>query len=486
MNKSHEVVRNRRASILSLAAASILCGLFCVLASERTWPLIDGDGPAYFPPAVEWSLGRPLTNPVWLAPLDDSLDGPGGRRYIYHGFLYPVLIGSIARGFGGGARQTVAGAYIVHWLTAVVGAMAVLAWADVSGRLRLLLSFILPFSVLAMSVAWHGRVEPLALFIVSAVCLAWRWLPHMWAMSVAGAGTILLVFTSPVSGALAGSLLLAALVISNRDQTFGRCVAAAAVGGTVAGLLAIWSYPYPIADWVGGVLRHSRINLGLALGQGFVATWIKRPELPLLGVSFAVLTVGAAAQLTTFGRDIHRPQWIAGAFFTCLLLAGLFRFAFLKTEASYNAVVLMPLFACLALSRYRSAWTSHLLVFALMLPVVGLSRSSLILARQFRPNAVTFTDVRNKIRELAPFGCDITTGLWLAVDNVAAVGIRAADRPSSRFFVVQQTNTGRSTPTELFGYRLVDNQFGSPLTVLGLPLSRTSGGWEYAVYERAR
>ena len=67
-----------------LSIGVVFAMVFAGLASLKTWPVLDGDAPAYFSPAVEFSQGRGLLNPTWLPPLDDSIDGPGGRRYIYH------------------------------------------------------------------------------------------------------------------------------------------------------------------------------------------------------------------------------------------------------------------------------------------------------------------------------------------------------------------------------------------------------------------
>src|SRR5262245_2906245 len=156
-------VANDRADLWTaralLAIAWALATLFCIAAAVKTWPVIDGDGPAYFPAAVEWSAGRALTNPVWLPPLNDSLDGPGGRRYIYHGVLYQRLVGALARPFGGGPRAAVAAAYVLHWFAAIAGTLAILSWANVSRTARMSLAAVLPLSMLGLSVAWHGRVE---------------------------------------------------------------------------------------------------------------------------------------------------------------------------------------------------------------------------------------------------------------------------------------------------------------------------------------
>jgi len=463
----------------------LLSTFFCVAAATKMFPLIDGDGTAYFPAAVEWSLNRPFTNPVWLPPLNDSIDGPGGRRYIYHGFLNQLVVGDLGRTLGGGPRGAVYGAYVVHWLVAIIGALAILSWSSLRGRAQAALAVIAPLSMLALSVAWHGRVEPFALLIVAGACLALRSIRGPGADAVAAFAAVLLVFTSPVCGALATCLTVAWIF---RSEPAGgsrwRHVASATLGGGLALSVALWMYPYAIGDWVGGVIRHGRLNLGLPGGSGFFSTWLTRTELPLLLITIGILAVAAVSSTIAFIRSLEPAvRWYSALALVAFSVV-LIRVAFVKTEASYNAVVWVPLMASVAFHVHRSDLAAWSLIGALALPVVGLSRSSVLVARQFTEDAVGFGDVQRRIRELAPFGCSVTSGLWLAVDHLEQVNIGQGRSNGARFLIQQETNTGRSSPLPIDGYRLVDNHFRPGWTLFGLPISRTAAGWEYAVYER--
>ncbi|MEX1049615.1 MAG: hypothetical protein WED15_08810 [Akkermansiaceae bacterium] len=92
---------------------SVCCAIFALFGAINFWPPLGGDAPAYFAPAVEMARGNNFENTVWLAPLNDSIDGAGGRRYIYHGFLHPLLVGLAARLTGTDASGCVAAAYVV-------------------------------------------------------------------------------------------------------------------------------------------------------------------------------------------------------------------------------------------------------------------------------------------------------------------------------------------------------------------------------------
>ena len=54
-------------------------------------------------------------------------------------------------------------------------------------------------------------MEPLAILLVAASCLAWRWLNAPWRQLAAGLGTGVLFFTSPACGVLGGFVIFAAL-----------------------------------------------------------------------------------------------------------------------------------------------------------------------------------------------------------------------------------------------------------------------------------
>ena len=463
-------------------AAILVAGVYCAAAASKTWPIIDGDGPAYFPAAVEWSLGHPLTNPVWLPPLDDSIDGPGGRRFTYHGFVYARVVGGMAHLIGGGAEATVAVAYLFHWLAAVAAAFAVRAWLPHDSRVRWLTP-LLPLTMLAVSVSTHGRVESMAVLVVSMVVLAWRcaWPPVR--EMFAGAGVALLTFTSPACGVVGACALAAAL--AHTDRRTGARVAAAVVGGAVAAGVVIWSYPYPIADWITGVVRHSRINVALPPGQGFVTTWVRAAELPLLIVTVGVVAGSAAIYARALAPSLMHTRRIVFTLAVLAFAAGLTRVAFVKTEAFYNAVVWLPLLGALAVATRARMAGAVALGVALVLPVVGLVRSSVVLAHQFRTGAVTFAEVRDVMTALPGGEFSVTGGLWLAVDLPASAVFTTRDRPERRFFVLQQVNTGQTTPPAIDGYAVRLDRFGRGARVLGIPVSRTGGGWNFAVYEQA-
>ncbi|MCC7007729.1 MAG: hypothetical protein IT184_02840 [Acidobacteria bacterium] len=475
--------RDARPWRASFALGVALCAAYCALAAASTWPLIDGDGPAYFPAAVEWSRGRGLINPVWLPPLNDTIDGPGGRRLIYHGFTYALVAGTVGRWLGGGPIATVWAAYLIHLLAAVVGALALLMAADIRPATARILGLAAPIAMLACSLATHGRPEPLALVLVSAAVLVWRIRPGPTGAAAAGAAAALLLVTSPACGALALPLLVAAVLTSRRTGSIARDGAAAALGWAAGAAIAVIAYPYPIADWIAGVRRHAAINFSLPLGQGILTTWVTAAELPLLGLTMVLLAGGALNIVVQRLASLSMSRRVVAAASVTLFAAGLARTALLKSEASYNAIVWMPLLAALALSAPRRRVGELVLLLALMPPVAGAVRTAALLAGQYRSTAVTYDDVRRRLRALPADELSISGGLWLAADDSAAVGIIGRD-PLRRFVVQQQAKTGQQQPGALAGYALQEDRFGPGSSLWRLPVARTPGGWEFALYLR--
>lgn len=471
---------------IAFATSVLACALFCGVAASMVWPIIDGDGTAYFPPAIQWSVDKPFVNPLWLPPLNDSIDGLGGRRYIYHGFLYQIVIGTAARAVGGGARATVWAAYVLDWLAACVAALAIALNCRPRGLVGTALAVVSVPSLLQVSLAWHGRMEALVMLLVAASVIAWQRLASPLRESACGAATALCFFSSPTCGVLGCLILALALIGSHRSW---RNVAAgglsAALGAAVGGGIALIPYPFPLIDWLGGVWRHGQINLALPLGRGFVMTWLRSPDLPLLSLSFLLLIAAVAGRLVRVANRLEPSFRVA---FICVLMifgAGLLRTAVLKSEAAYNAVVWLPLLGSLVLVGDTSRWRTAVVVIALCGPAAGWMRAGAILEQRFEAGAITFDAASTRINQLIGQGCAITPGLWLAVDDLTKA--RFIDRThlgSDRCVVVQQARTGQAVPPLLTGYRLVESEFRGGARVFGLPISRTLGGWEFAVYER--
>ena len=458
---------------------------FAFLAGLKTWPPLDGDAPAYFSPAVEFSQGRGLVNQVWLPPLDDSIDGAGGRRYVYHGFVYPLVIGWLGRISGGGATACVAWMHIFNALVATVAAWSVLCFCRWGGAFRGGLAFLAPLSFFALCEGVAGRPEPAVFLWLGLGLIAVQKVPSFCPFLLSFlAGMIF--FSSPAAGVLAFALLVAFRLTQKSEFRFQE-LALGLTGVLSAVVICFLFYPYPATDWIMGVWRHSRINLGLPQGQGFFSTWIGRAQTPFLLFTFAVSFVLASWSLVRTAPNLSLLRRIMFCSLGLAFLSGLAKVAFFKTEASYNAVVWIPVAVAIGAGFSQARLTQMILLGSLCLPVLGLTRSGLILGNQFTNNAVSFNEVQRVIDSKVRQGVEVSSGLFLAVPDprlVSFAGANSTPERLPRWRIEQQTYRGAQSPPSLAGYELVENRFGRGVKILGVPVSRTPGGWEYAVFRR--
>ena len=188
-------------------SGGLLALAFSTLASFKSWPLPDGDSPFFVVPAIEISESRGLVNPVWIFPLDESVDGLGGRRYTYHGFLYPLLVGRLGAILGGGGAACLTSIHFFNLVAALISAAGVLAWSAGSGFGHRAICFALPLAFFSLSEAMMGRPEPIAFFYLGLALLAAK---HSTTSKLYGFLCflgVLLFFSSPALGVLGGVLL---------------------------------------------------------------------------------------------------------------------------------------------------------------------------------------------------------------------------------------------------------------------------------------
>ena len=325
----------------------------------------------------------------------------------------------------------------------------------------------------------------MVLLWISAGALAWLALPQPPAAFVCGACVVLAGLTSPLAGLL-GALILAAAMSLGRGEPGAMQVVGCALGGCLAGLVCFSLYPFSLMEWMQGVWRHSRINLGLPAFQGFAFTWLTRPHLPLLFVTFLALALPAVAAVWVASRSVRRRRAVVAWISLIVFAVILGRFSLVKSEAAYNAVVWLPLFAAVVLHHTERRATVWLVVAAMTLPVLGLARSSVLLGQQIGAGP-SYADVRFWAARFLDQGLAMSPGLFLASPDLRKTNFRSAPEAGesgSKWFIDQQLASGRGEPKSYEGYELVRSTFAGPLEILGIPLSRAPTGWQYAVYRR--
>lgn len=466
----------------------LLCALFSVAAVKKVWPPLDGDAPAYFPAAVEISEGRPPKTPVWLSPFPSTLELFKENRFVGHGFVYPMAVGGIGWLFGGGARATVAGMYLVNLAATYLVGRGLLLWAPETLRRSIWCGVVFGISVFSFCLAWAGRMEPGVFFLVGlALMVAKPDTKRSWLLL--GGITACLGLISPVYG-VGGMLLLGVWYCLRKKAPSIQELLCATMGMGAVVFIAFWIYPYPFQDWFQGVLQSRSGATGQALWWGFVPTWIRNLNAP--GLIFLV-GLGVIGSCRTLLRLITaNPEKVLGlksaAVFCALLFAlFIFRMAVAKSEAAYNAIGWIPLFLAAIFHATPPRWMVLALIGGLLLSSSALIRSTLILIHQYRGESVKFEELREEIAKRAEQGVLVSPAFFLACPDPWKVefdDMREKQGARPPWLVKQQFNSGLASPPEIPGYLLEKNRFGPGIKIFGFPISRTPGGWEYAVYQR--
>jgi len=463
-----------------------VCLLFALEASRQIWPPLDGDGAILFPPAVEISLGRELKSPVWVWPLDESVDGPEGRRLVYHGFLYQMAVGEISAVFGGGPIACLWVLHGLNWLAAAICSFAILGWIPAGSPFRPAISFMLPIQNLVILEAWIGRPEPIAALSLGVALFICRYFRPFKAFIACWGIVPIVFFTSPAIGVLSGLFLVARFTFLPKNERL-QVVLMSGVAVLLATFAVIMIYPYPIVDWLKGVQKTGNIALSVQPYQGLLSAWVKRPELPFLLIVFFVplsLALFRAHQLVQ--KNGKRDQVI---FWACLAacLFILFRISLVKAEAVYNATVFLPILWALAWGTGRELFRSTLL-FASGIPLLAaFAWKSAILMERSRTQPIAFTALQKAIEEKTEEGLAVAPAFYLACPDPWRVRFAEASEPKAqeeKWLITKQANTGRSTPLDLPGYLLETDRFGPPLRFFGFAISNSPKGWEYAVYQK--
>src|SRR5438128_4143680 len=79
---------------LPVALAVLLVSLIYLWMNRHQYPVFDGDSGSFLPVAISYARGEGLVNLIWHPFYVYDTRYPG--NFTWHGFLYPMLLGSLA------------------------------------------------------------------------------------------------------------------------------------------------------------------------------------------------------------------------------------------------------------------------------------------------------------------------------------------------------------------------------------------------------
>ncbi len=462
-------------------------------ASAQGVPLLGSDARVFLPQTISFREKGELINRVW--PAAAALNRTG-QRMVYHGFLFPMLIGGLMPAANYLAAIKV---YAAFQAIAILSSVFLLfhfarlwRWKFTPGQLSLLLLF----SFIAASYARSemGRPEPLPTIILCCAVMALSRVSILWGSVIAGIAIGLVTASDPVIGPLAGLVFSTYCVARSAP---GACLQRVALAGGVSllsfGACAVW-YPYSLAEWVSGTRGMGSYALG---NTGSLMQWHDTFSNGATWRFIATIALIVLALVQT-GLSALRSSWRPPSpilFVATLILtvAAFCRFSFYAPWTWYN---LLPFVALGLVPVLLSVWrtpglyrwlTIALALFAaLSFPRDLLERAYLLRASITLPQArERFAEVRARYpdaiialhKSLFPLTEDLTHIVFADENGLPA---------DATLWVYPQAHPPpQRTPPKYAGFELMDNEFNqTPATFFGFPLWFGEHGCGFAVYRR--
>jgi hypothetical protein len=476
---------------------------FYLLFSYYTWPPYDGDSVFYLPPAIQYAKDHTLLNKALLTEMFPYLVGQG--RLVYHGFLYQMLIGSLAFQPTYPCAITIIAILKVIILACFIFLLyKILSLAHFGTFWKL--SFIGTAS-LGISTFLHGllgRPEPIAILFLTLLVIfimhiniRWHWV--LFGLAIAG-----LICSHPI-----GALLLSILFISycatkfSLRQTIVYFFFTLCLTSLVSGFLFMW-YPYTLWEWLGGIYYHFSKHVFFQPRFAIVENWFLSPSCSAYGVVFILAMLALMYLYSQFTKQI-KIKWL----FSCsvfLFLISAYYFAIYVSFRNYNLLMFSPL-AYAVIVYAMSVWENSLRrrkskSFALVLRILiasvfflssfGFLRD-IFLFFDHKKNGISYEKAKYMLSEFRNKNKGkllISSGLFTLTEDytnmiVAQPYSEILDKFQPEHIFLQQVYKGKRLPPEIPGYKLISNYYSQVVPkFLGARIANVTKAYNFAIYKR--
>lgn len=330
-----------------ILASRLLIALLCLISAARLFIIVAHQLPApiwdsafFLGPAFSYCQSGFLGSVIY------AVDSFGTDRLVWHGFLSPLLYGVFSFGC------SIESFFVVHALVVLICTGLAYHLSKLSGFDEFI-SALFGFYVFCVVAQLQFRPEPVALIFVLASEIAFA--KRKWPF--AGAASGLLLVTQPALFGLYGLYLLVA-----RDVFSARVLAAGSVGLGVSLIGAFAIYPFPVWDWLTGIVHHQQVLAARTPAtslNSFIGLFVRPSALPF----WIIPTFLAFVVFVKGGRLLALPLTFA-----------LYWLSFRNFLQYYNLFAISPLLLLFALSQVRSVYFVRS-IGALMLVGVSLGLS---------------------------------------------------------------------------------------------------------------
>lgn len=482
---------------------TLFLSVFFLVSGYYVYPAPGGDSLFYTQPGLNVAAGKglsiPLFNDEWG--MDNLIDRTGARRYLHFPPLYPL---SLAYLMGSPSPQN---AFIViaviDILVIVLSFFILYKAATRQGPLTWLSALLLAaglFGIASTLDQEGGRPEILARLIFTlslAVILFYKdkkYSPILLAVLLGLMGA-----THPFGGLMLGFLL--AMFFSAR---YGHKKALLHICGSAAvSLLVFFAViklgPHSITETLTamrtmGKIVHEYLVQNEALNPKiFFTHYVLDPGAPFLLLIVLLAFFGAFFAGAKHKKQIQSPVlfWGVGLVFT-LLLAWLI---FYIGGHQFYVTIFSPLLFGIIVYYVVSTGKKSILIITLLfiLPsTLGIARN-IFMFPMFLQRGVKLEEVRLEFQRAqarygpsARFG--VTGSFWTLSEDYTQmythdINIAKGAREDTTAIFWQQAYSGRQTPPEIEGCRLIKDTFGPPPRFFGLKAGSSLRDYAYAFYE---
>jgi hypothetical protein len=454
------------------------------------FPVPDGDSIYYYPVMLARAAGHGFSN--HFSRFVQQFDPTGEGRLVYHGYLYPLMVGSLAWKPSYASIEIVIAAFQIVSLTAC----ACLFWLARRGLPSadgMLGNFLFVTATLACATVISGlaaRAETVGIPIVTIGVILLYAIPFRWHWLSCGVCVGLLAAAHPIGSLLAG--LLVAMYAFARLSFWPslRFILAAAAVAMAIWAMTFWAYPYSLSEWVGGLLANGRNVLPRPTtgpDSSVFYRWILQPSATGYGGIYlfgAFLLIYYFRQYASFIKSR-----LPFALCAIPLIFAIYNYGIRVPVQNYNLLLFAPLVLALIV-RLCSVGTMGVLRVAAIalfcLASMGFAQKVLLFPWFLRDGLSRDTAGQrlSEVRREFPGPVALSGGLFTLVDRYD--GIEEYYSGSSvATLVMQQAFRSTSTAPMVPGYRLVRSNFCPVIPKLfGIPVAHSVQGYNFAVYRR--
>ena len=475
---------------------------FMLISSLKMWPPFDGDASSYTPPMLTYAKDNSLTNPIWA---ELKLYDPAGKgRFITHGFLYQMIVGSLAP--SPTYKSIIPIIAIFNILT--LGVVSLLFYRSISVTSGLNIfwkGLIVTSAMLGISTSLYGdmgRPEIFATLIVgilacSIIATHVRW--H-WVLIAIAIGT--LGCSHPVGG-----ILLAAFSIVYMSIKFPGKLATTYLFSIMILSLSVFSlfflwYPYSLTDWIIGNLNHASRAVIVTWKANAFYFWLVSPRRFFYGVIYMLGVVSAIYLYLCFKTKIQ-TKWLflCGIFLLSIIS---YYFGIRVAARNYNLMIFAAWMYALIIYTL-GFWFSNsnrmvksLSKISIVIVIIGIFLISslgflrkIVLFADSMQNGMNYDQARKILSDIRNNNNGVfllTKGLFTLTedyDDIILEDVGFFRYKNCDFAVYQQANRSKTKPPQIDGFQLIKNFYSSHIPkFLGIKIANTVKGYNFAVYKK--